>query len=122
MTHYTTSILIQEQWCPPWGLGETFPRRLKVDFGAHELGGRRPVTMSITWNQVASSTNNGEEDTLQLLMQAMTSLQTHSEEQSRLSAKAEQCQMEAKERHKIVEERYQETLRMAEEREEELRR
>ncbi|RDX93633.1 hypothetical protein CR513_24072, partial [Mucuna pruriens] len=103
------------------GLGETFPRRLKIDFGAHELGGRRPAMMSITQNQVASSTNNSEEDTLQQLMHAVTSLQAHSEEQSKLSAKVEQCQMEAEERHRIVEERYRETLRMAKEREEELR-
>ncbi|RDY12868.1 hypothetical protein CR513_02297, partial [Mucuna pruriens] len=51
---------------------------------------------------------------------AVASLQARNEEQSKLSAEAEQRQMEAKERHRMVEERYKEMLRMAEEREEEL--
>ncbi|RDX63404.1 hypothetical protein CR513_58170, partial [Mucuna pruriens] len=53
---------------------------------------------------------------------AVASLQAHSEEQSRLSVEVEQRQIEAEERHREAEERYRETLRMAEQREEELRR
>ncbi|RDY02680.1 hypothetical protein CR513_13823, partial [Mucuna pruriens] len=55
--------------------------------------------MSVTRNQAASSTNEKEEDTLQQLLQK-----------------------EAKERHKLAEERYKETLKIAKECEEELRR
>ncbi|RDX86854.1 hypothetical protein CR513_31759, partial [Mucuna pruriens] len=76
--------------------------------------------MPITRNQ-ASSTNEGEEDTLQRLLCAVASLQARSDEQSRLSAEVEQRQAEAEERHHHAEERHQQAMRMAELREEELR-
>ncbi|RDX60997.1 hypothetical protein CR513_60820, partial [Mucuna pruriens] len=67
----------------------------------------------MTRNQV-SSTNEGDEDTLQRLLRAVASLQARSDEQSWFSVKAE-------ERHRQAEERHLETMRMAEQREEELR-
>ncbi|RDX82671.1 hypothetical protein CR513_36511, partial [Mucuna pruriens] len=76
--------------------------------------------MLVTRNQ-ASSTNEGEEDTLQRLLRAVASLQACSDEQSRLSAEAEQRQAEAEERHRQAEERHLEAMRMVESREEELR-
>ncbi|RDX99077.1 hypothetical protein CR513_17926, partial [Mucuna pruriens] len=69
--------------------------------------------MPITRNQ-ASSTNEGEEDMLQRLLRTVTQLQARSEEHSMLSAEAEN-------RHKQVEERHAEAMKMAEQREEELR-
>ncbi|RDX75754.1 hypothetical protein CR513_44336, partial [Mucuna pruriens] len=89
---------------PTVGLDETFPQCLKIRRSTLEL------------------TNYEEGDQRRCLSHAVSSLQARSEEQSKLSVEAEQCQMEAKERHKIAEERYRKTLRMAEEREEELRR
>ncbi|RDX71037.1 hypothetical protein CR513_49659, partial [Mucuna pruriens] len=97
------------------------PQEYETDFRVEQLGGRKPVTMPVTRNQAASSTSDGEEDTLQRLLQAVASLQACSEEQSRLSAEAEQRQIEAEERDKEAEERHRETLRMAKQREEELR-
>ncbi|RDX78857.1 hypothetical protein CR513_40798, partial [Mucuna pruriens] len=76
--------------------------------------------MPVTRNQ-ASSTNEGEEDTLQRLLRVVATLQARSDEQSRLSAEAEQRQAEAEECHHQVEERHLEAMRMAELREEELR-
>ncbi|RDY14487.1 hypothetical protein CR513_00444, partial [Mucuna pruriens] len=76
--------------------------------------------MSITRNQ-ASSTNEGEEDTLQRLLRAVASLQARSDEQSRLSAEAELRHAEAEERHRLAEERHLDAMRAAERREEELR-
>ncbi|RDX63853.1 hypothetical protein CR513_57664, partial [Mucuna pruriens] len=76
--------------------------------------------MPITRNQ-ASSTNEGEEDTLQRLLRAVASLQARSDEQSRLSAEAEQRHAEAEERHRQAEERHLDAMRVAEKREEELR-
>ncbi|RDY05219.1 hypothetical protein CR513_10970, partial [Mucuna pruriens] len=76
--------------------------------------------MSITRNQ-ASSTNEGEEDTLQRLLCAVASLQARSDEQSRLSAEAELRHAEAEERHRLAEERHLDAMRAAERREEELR-
>ncbi|RDY04872.1 hypothetical protein CR513_11351, partial [Mucuna pruriens] len=70
--------------------------------------------MPITRNQ-ASSTNEGEEDMLQRLMRTVAQLQARSEEHSRLSAEAET-------RHRLAEERHAEALKMAEQREEELKR
>ncbi|RDY01555.1 hypothetical protein CR513_15104, partial [Mucuna pruriens] len=75
--------------------------------------------MPITRNQ-ASSTNEGE-DTLQRLLRGVTSLQARSDEQSRLSVEAEQRQAEAEERYRLVEERHLEAMKVAEQREEELR-
>ncbi|RDX70211.1 hypothetical protein CR513_50573, partial [Mucuna pruriens] len=77
--------------------------------------------MPITRNQ-ASSTNEGEEDTLQRLLRAVASLQARSDEQSRLSAEAELRHAEAEERHRQAEERHLNAVRAAESREEELRR
>ncbi|RDX88964.1 hypothetical protein CR513_29375, partial [Mucuna pruriens] len=71
-------------------------------------------TMPITRNQ-ASSTNEGEEDMLQRLLRTVAQLQARSDEHSRLSAEAET-------RHRLAEERHAEAMRMAEQREEELRR
>ncbi|RDX93431.1 hypothetical protein CR513_24311, partial [Mucuna pruriens] len=68
--------------------------------------------MPITRKQ-ASSTNEGEEDTLQRLLRPVALLQVRSNEQSRLSA-------EAKERHCMVEECHLEAIRAVERREEEL--
>ncbi|RDX58414.1 hypothetical protein CR513_62271, partial [Mucuna pruriens] len=83
--------------------------------------------MPVTRNQ-ASSTNEGEEDTLQRLLRAVATLQERSDEQSRLNAEAEQRHAEveqrhaeAEERHKLVEERHSDALKAAEKREEELR-
>ncbi|RDX65931.1 hypothetical protein CR513_55361, partial [Mucuna pruriens] len=76
--------------------------------------------MPITRNQ-ASSTNEGEEDTLQRLLRAVASLQARSDKQSRLSAEAELRHAEAEERHRLVEERHLDAMRAAERREEELR-
>ncbi|RDY03211.1 hypothetical protein CR513_13235, partial [Mucuna pruriens] len=90
--------------------------------------------MPITRNQT-SSTNEGEEDTLQRFLHAVASLQACSDEQPRFSveaeqrqakaeqrqAKAEQRQAEAEERHRQAEECHLEAMRMAEQREEELR-
>ncbi|RDX96594.1 hypothetical protein CR513_20733, partial [Mucuna pruriens] len=76
--------------------------------------------MPITRNQ-ASSTNEGEKDTLQRLLRAVASLQARSDEQSRLSAEAELRHAEAEERHHLVEERHLSAMRAAERREEELR-
>ncbi|RDX90529.1 hypothetical protein CR513_27600, partial [Mucuna pruriens] len=70
--------------------------------------------MSITRNQ-ASSTNEGEEDMLQRLLRTVAQLQAQSDEHSRLSAEAET-------RHRLAEERHAEAMRIAEQREEELRR
>ncbi|RDX69753.1 hypothetical protein CR513_51099, partial [Mucuna pruriens] len=70
--------------------------------------------MPITRNQ-ASSTNEGEEDTLQRLLHTVASLQARSDEQSRLSTEAER-------RYRQAEERHTEALRRAQEREEELQR
>ncbi|RDY08233.1 hypothetical protein CR513_07565, partial [Mucuna pruriens] len=75
--------------------------------------------MPITRNQ-ASSTNEGEEDTLQRLLRAIASLQARSDEQSCLSAEAEQRHTEAEERHRLAEERHLDAMRAAEKREEEL--
>ncbi|RDX92430.1 hypothetical protein CR513_25449, partial [Mucuna pruriens] len=69
--------------------------------------------MPITRNQ-ASSTNEGEEDMLQRLLRTVVQLQARSDEHSRLSAEAET-------RHRLVEERHAEAMKMAEQREEELR-
>ncbi|RDY04222.1 hypothetical protein CR513_12095, partial [Mucuna pruriens] len=69
--------------------------------------------MPITRNQ-ASSTNEGEEDMLQRLLRTVAQLQTQSDEHSRLSAEAET-------RHRLAEERQAETMKMAKQREEELR-
>ncbi|RDX76124.1 hypothetical protein CR513_43918, partial [Mucuna pruriens] len=66
--------------------------------------------MSVIRNQV-SSTNEGEEDTLQRLLMAVALLQ----------AQAEQRQAEAEEPHRQAEERHLEAMRMAKQREEELR-
>ncbi|RDX61759.1 hypothetical protein CR513_59986, partial [Mucuna pruriens] len=66
--------------------------------------------MPITRNQ-ANSTNEGEEYTLQRLLRAVASLQARSDEQSTLSAEAE-------ERHKQAEQRHLEAMKMAEMREE----
>ncbi|RDX93805.1 hypothetical protein CR513_23894, partial [Mucuna pruriens] len=74
--------------------------------------------MLVTRNQ-ASSTNEGEEDTLQRLLKVVASLQARSDEQSRLNAKVEQRQDEAEERHRQAEEHHLEAMRMAEQREEE---
>ncbi|RDX84075.1 hypothetical protein CR513_34932, partial [Mucuna pruriens] len=63
----------------------------------------------------ASSTNEGEEDTLQRLLRTVAQLQARSEEHSRLSAEAET-------RHRLAEERHAKAMKMAEQREEELRR
>ncbi|RDX90197.1 hypothetical protein CR513_27964, partial [Mucuna pruriens] len=76
--------------------------------------------MPITRNQ-ASSTNEGEEDTLQRLLRAVASLQARSDEQSRLSAEAELRHAEAEERHRLAEERHLDAMKVAENREEELR-
>ncbi|RDY11319.1 hypothetical protein CR513_04042, partial [Mucuna pruriens] len=76
--------------------------------------------MPITRNQ-ASSTNEGEEDTLQRLLQAVASLQARSDEQSRLSMEAEQRQAEAEERYRQEETRHLSAMRAAEQREGELR-
>ncbi|RDY06098.1 hypothetical protein CR513_09969, partial [Mucuna pruriens] len=76
--------------------------------------------MPITRNQ-ASSTNEGEEDTLQRLLRAVASLQARSDEQSRLSVKVEQRHAKAKERCRRVEERHLDAMRAAKRREEELR-
>ncbi|RDX98500.1 hypothetical protein CR513_18558, partial [Mucuna pruriens] len=70
--------------------------------------------MPVTRNQ-ASSTNEGEEDMLQRLLRTVAQLQARSEEHSRLSAEVET-------RHRLAEERHAEAMRMAEQREEELRR
>ncbi|RDX61807.1 hypothetical protein CR513_59925, partial [Mucuna pruriens] len=78
-------------------------------------------TMLITRNQ-ASSTNKGEEDTLQKLLRVVDLLQVHSDEQSILSTEAEQRRVEAKERHRLAEECHLEAMRMAKRREEDLRR
>ncbi|RDY00529.1 hypothetical protein CR513_16284, partial [Mucuna pruriens] len=71
--------------------------------------------MPVTRNQ-ASSTNEGEEDTLQRLLHILASLQARNDEQSRLSAEAERRYRQAEERHRGFEKR------RAQEREEELRR
>ncbi|RDY06984.1 hypothetical protein CR513_08954, partial [Mucuna pruriens] len=94
----------------------------KINFEAHKLKGRRPAMMLVTRNQATSSINDGKEHTSQWLLQVVASLQARNEEQSRLNAKAEQHQMQAEERHRLAEERYRETLKMTEEREEELQR
>ncbi|RDX90526.1 hypothetical protein CR513_27597, partial [Mucuna pruriens] len=70
--------------------------------------------MPITRNQ-ASSTNEGEEDMLQRLLRTVAQLQAWSDEHSKLSA-------EAKMRHRLVEERHAEAMRIVEQREEELQR
>ncbi|RDX70459.1 hypothetical protein CR513_50293, partial [Mucuna pruriens] len=75
--------------------------------------------MPVTRNQ-ASSTNEGEEDTLQRLLRVVASLQARSDEPSRLSAEAEQRHAEAEERHRLAEERHLDAMRAAEKREEEL--
>ncbi|RDX72214.1 hypothetical protein CR513_48331, partial [Mucuna pruriens] len=74
--------------------------------------GRGKPTMVKKKNQ-ASSTNGGEEDTLQRLFHTVPSLYARSDEQSRLSEEAERRYREAEERH-------MEALRMAQEKEEEL--
>ncbi|RDX82776.1 hypothetical protein CR513_36394, partial [Mucuna pruriens] len=61
--------------------------------------------MPMTCNQVASSSNGEEEDTLQRLLRAVAFLQAHSNKQTRLNAEAEQRQMEAEERHRKAEAR-----------------
>ncbi|RDX66332.1 hypothetical protein CR513_54908, partial [Mucuna pruriens] len=68
-----------------------------------------------------SSTNEGEEDTLQRLFRAVASLKARSDEQSRLSVEAEQRHVEAEERHRRAEERHLDAMRAAERREVELR-
>ncbi|RDX92036.1 hypothetical protein CR513_25897, partial [Mucuna pruriens] len=70
--------------------------------------------MPITRNQ-ASSTNEGEEDMLQRLLRTVAQLQARSDEHSKLTAEAET-------RHRLAEERHAEAMKMAEQREEELRR
>ncbi|RDX68078.1 hypothetical protein CR513_52973, partial [Mucuna pruriens] len=94
------------------------------NIGAHRGAGKtNPTTtrnqdddddMPITKNQ-ASSTNEGEEDMLQRLMRTVVQLQARSEEHSRLSVEAET-------RHRLAEERHAEAMKMAKQREEELRR
>ncbi|RDX81469.1 hypothetical protein CR513_37854, partial [Mucuna pruriens] len=69
--------------------------------------------MPITRNQ-ASSTNEGEEDMLQRLVRTVAQLQAQSDEHSRLNVEAET-------RHRLAEERHAEAMRIAEQREEELR-
>ncbi|RDX63496.1 hypothetical protein CR513_58071, partial [Mucuna pruriens] len=99
------------------------PRDYETNLGAQNLKERRTTaaaTMPVTRNQAASSTNESEEDILQRLLLAVAFLQARSEEQSRLSAEAEQRQMEVEERHRLAEERFKETLKLAEQREEEL--
>ncbi|RDX99757.1 hypothetical protein CR513_17151, partial [Mucuna pruriens] len=97
-----------------------FRQNIGVHRGACEIAKSRAQTMPITRNQ-ASSTNKGEEDTLQRLLRVVASLQERSDEQSRLNAKAEQRQAKAEERYRLVEERHLEAMKMAERREEELR-
>ncbi|RDX70498.1 hypothetical protein CR513_50249, partial [Mucuna pruriens] len=75
--------------------------------------------MPITRNQ-ESSTNEGEEDTLQRLLRIVASLQARSNEQSWLNAEAEQRQAEVEERYRWAEECHLEAIKMAEQREEEL--
>ncbi|RDY07417.1 hypothetical protein CR513_08479, partial [Mucuna pruriens] len=75
--------------------------------------------MTVTRNQ-ASSTNEGEKDTLQRLLRIVASLQAPSDEQSQLNAEVEQRQAEAEERYHLVEECHLEAMKMAERREEEL--
>ncbi|RDX78451.1 hypothetical protein CR513_41271, partial [Mucuna pruriens] len=70
--------------------------------------------MPITRNQ-ASSTNEGDEDMLQRLLRTVAQLQAWSDEHSRLSAEAET-------RHRMAEERHAEAMKMAKQREEDLRR
>ncbi|RDX80410.1 hypothetical protein CR513_39042, partial [Mucuna pruriens] len=72
------------------------------------------LIMPITRNQ-ASSTNEGEEDMLQRLLRTVAQLQARSDEHSRLSAEAET-------RHRLAKEHHAEAMKMAEQREEELRR
>ncbi|RDX88249.1 hypothetical protein CR513_30187, partial [Mucuna pruriens] len=72
--------------------------------------------MPITRNK-ASSTNEGEEDTLQRLLHAVASLQARSDEH----AEAEQRHAEAEERHRLAEERHLDAMRAAKKRKEELR-
>ncbi|RDX65555.1 hypothetical protein CR513_55780, partial [Mucuna pruriens] len=99
-----------EHLAPTVGLGKTNPNN-------HKRSEIR--AMPITRNQ-ASSTNEGDEDTLQRLLWAVASLQVRSDEQSRLSAEAKQRHAEAKERYRQAEERHLDAMKAAKRREEEL--